>query len=103
MLMRRPITLMNNAIRWLVKLGVEQGLFTREQCARTAAAVGTQAELMDFAQRLIDDGIVEDIGSLETVGDAALAKSALGPPPDDAPGSTRAPRRRFRDEPLPPS
>jgi len=85
MLTRRLITFMNNAVRWLVKLGVEQGLFTRAQCASTALAVGAKAELMEFAQRLIDDGIVEDIGSLETIGDTAMAKAALGPPPDDAP------------------
>jgi twitching motility protein PilT len=84
MLTRRYITFMNNAIRWLVKLGVEQGLFTRAQCASTAMAVGADAELMDFAQRLIDDGVVEDIGSLETIGDTAMAKAALGPPPEDA-------------------
>jgi twitching motility protein PilT len=76
---------MNNAIRWLVKLGVEQGLFTRAQCASTALAVGAKAELMEFAQRLIDDGIVEDIASLESVGDDALAKAAHGPPPEENP------------------
>lgn len=85
MLSRRPITLMNNAVRWLVKLGLERGLFTRDQCASVAQAVGPNADLMEFAQRLIDDGIVEDIGSLETVGDAAMAKAAHGPPPEDAP------------------
>src|ERR1035437_5525667 len=88
MLTHRHFTFMNNAVRWLVKLGVEQGLFTRVQCASTALAVGAKADLMEFAQRLIDDGVVEDIGSLESIGDAALAKAALGPPPDDAPTAT---------------
>jgi len=82
---------MNNAIRWLVKLGVEQGLFTRAQCAATATAVGDNAELMDFAQRLIDDGIVEDVASLESIGDAAMAKASLGPPSEEAqPGPSAA-------------
>jgi len=85
MLTHRHFTFMNNAVRWLVKLGVEQGLFTRVQCASTALAVGAKADLMEFAQRLIDDGVVEDIGSLETIGDAAMAKAALGPPPEDPP------------------
>jgi twitching motility protein PilT len=75
---------MNNAVRWLVKLGVEQGLFTRVQCAKTALALGANADLMEFAQRLIDDGIVEDISSLESIGDAAIAKAQHGPPPEDA-------------------
>ena len=76
---------MNNAVRWLVKLGIERGLFTRAQCASTAAAVGDKADLMDFAQRLIDDGVVEDVGSLESIGDEAMKKGALGPPPEDPP------------------
>jgi len=84
MLSHRPITNMNNAVRWLVKLGVDQGLFTRAQCAKTALALGAKADLMEFAQRLIDDGIVEDIGSLETIGDTAMAKAAHGPPPEEA-------------------
>lgn len=43
-------------------------------------AVGPEAQLMDFAQKLIDDGIVIDVAKLETITGNALARAAAGPP-----------------------
>ena len=55
---------MNNEILWLVRLGLDQNLFTHAQAQAVRAALGDSAELMDFAQKLIDDAIVEDLETL---------------------------------------
>jgi len=72
---------MNNEILWLVRLGRDQKLFTRDQALAVMRAVGRTAALMDFAQRLIDDSIVHDVGTLETLAGDAMARAQGGPPP----------------------
>jgi twitching motility protein PilT len=72
---------MNNEILWLVRLGRDQKLFTRDQALLVFRAVGPGAELMDFAQKLIDDSIVQDVEKLETLAGHAITKAQLGPPP----------------------
>ncbi len=71
---------MNNEILWLIRLGVDGNMFTREQAVIVLRAVGRDAQLMDFAQKLIDDGIVTDVEKLENIAGAAMAKAAGGPP-----------------------
>ncbi len=71
---------MKNEILWFIRLGLDQKLFNREQALATLRAVGREAELMDFAQRLIDDGIVSDVALLEKVGENSMARAAVGPP-----------------------
>ncbi len=75
---------MNNEILWLVWLGLNQKLFTREQAMSVERALGKSAELMDFAQKLIDDSIVSDVETLEQVAGDAMARAQAGPPPGDA-------------------
>lgn len=70
-------------ILWLVRLGLDQGLFSRDHCNAVRAAVGENAGIADFAQRLIDDGYVEDVETLEKVAGTAMAKGQKGPPADD--------------------
>jgi len=72
---------MNNEILWLVRLGRDQKLFTRDQALAVFRAAGPGAELMDFAQRLIDESIVHDVASLESLAGLAMSKAQLGPPP----------------------
>src|SRR4051812_44425812 len=72
---------MNNEILWLIRLSLDQKLFTREQALATLKAVGREAQLMDYAQRLIDDGIVPDVDKLEAVAGSAMARAQAGPPP----------------------
>lgn len=74
---------MNNEILWLVQLSLAQNLFTREQAIAVRDAVGENAELMDFAQRLIDDGIVESVETLENTAGLAMTNATDGPPPGD--------------------
>ena len=64
------------AISWLVRLGVGQGLFTLDQAKSVHAAVGDDAELLAFAQQLIDDAYVEDdrLGDLEQLAGIVMAK-----------------------------
>ena len=71
---------MNDEIRWLARLGSEQRLFTREQAAQVLAKLGDAADLMGFAQELIDSGIVNDIEKLEALAGEAMANAAKGPP-----------------------
>lgn len=72
---------MNNEILWLIRLSLDQKLFNREQALATLKAVGRDAQLMDYAQRLIDDGIVPDVDVLEAVAGNAIEKAQAGPPP----------------------
>lgn len=74
---------MNNEILWLVRLGRDQNLFTRAQALAVRQAVGENAELMDFAQQLIDAGLVEDLDALEKIANLAHAKGQKSAPADD--------------------
>ena len=74
---------MNNEILWLIRLGLDAKLFTRDQTLSVQKAVGRDAQLMDFAQKLIDDNIVQDVEKLEQLAGNAIARAALGPPSDN--------------------
>ena len=74
---------MKPEIRWLVRLGIDQGLFSRSQCEAVLRALGAQADLMEFAQLLIDGGIVNDVEVLEKLAGEAMAKAPAGPPAND--------------------
>lgn len=86
---------MHPDVLWLVRLGMDQGLFTRKQCLGVRQALGAQAELVDFAQQFIDEGIVTNQEALEKLAGLAYAKGQKGPPAfdpfeedeDDAPSS----------------
>jgi twitching motility protein PilT len=70
----------NHEILWLVRLGLDQKLFSREQARTARRALGPDAGLMDFAQKLIDDAIVHDIAALEQLAGDAVARAQAGPP-----------------------
>lgn len=74
---------MNPDVLWLVRLGLDQGLFSREQCAAVRTALGDGVEIADFAQKLIDDGFVENVETLEKVAGLAMTKGRKGPPAND--------------------
>ncbi len=76
---------MNNEIRWLVQLGPEHHLFDLDQATAVGRSLGEAATLMAFAQKLIDDGIVNDasLETLEQVAGEAMARARLGPPARD--------------------
>jgi twitching motility protein PilT len=74
---------MNNEIRWLARLGIDAGLFTRGHITSLATELGPKAEMMDVAQELIDDGVVEDVEKLETLAGMAQTKAKSGPPLND--------------------
>lgn len=77
---------MDHAISWLVRLGVEQELFTLEHAQLARHAVGEQANLLAFAQHLIDEAYVDDerLGELEKLAGMAQVRGADGPPDEDA-------------------
>jgi twitching motility protein PilT len=70
-------------ILWLVRLSIDQGLITPAQAARVRSELGASAELLDFAQKLIDDGIVTDGAMLERIANLAFTKGQEGPPLSD--------------------
>jgi len=88
---------MNNEILWLVRICLDQNLFSSQQAAKVRAELGDSVELMDFAQKLIDDAIVEDLIALEAAADLAMTKAAQGPPADN-PFETDAPAIPFADD-----
>lgn len=74
---------MNPEILWLVRLGLDQNLFTLAQAWSVRAALGDGCDLMAFAQKLIDDAIVDDVEALEKIAGLAMGKAPAGPPVDD--------------------
>lgn len=71
---------MNNETLWLIRLGLNEKLFDRDQALATLRAAGRDADLMTYAQKLIDDGIVSDVEKLETLAGQAMARASVGPP-----------------------
>jgi twitching motility protein PilT len=71
---------MNHEILWLIRLGLDQKLFNREQALAVLKAVGRDGQLMDFAQKLIDDGIVTDVEKLEAIAGDAMTRATTGAP-----------------------
>ena len=84
-------------VLWLVRLGLDQNLFTRAQCRQIRDALGEEAGIADFAQQLIDLGFVENIESLEKLAGLAMAKAQEEAPPGDplADGESAAPAFPF--------
>ncbi len=76
---------MNIDTRWFVHLGLEQSLFTREQCGAVLGALGPNVALVDFAQKIIDDGICANVEMLENLAGLAMQRAQEGPPPDEVP------------------
>ena len=74
---------MNNDTRWLARLGIDSGLFTRPQALLVRHTLGDAGDLMAFAQGLIDSGVVTDVAKLEKIADLALTKGERGPPASD--------------------
>ncbi len=70
-------------VLWLARLSIDQGLLTLSQCKAVCAALGDGVELMDFAQKLIDDGTVTDLETLEKLAGLAHVKGQKGPPAED--------------------
>ena len=71
---------MTHDVLWLVRLGIDQGLFRREHAHAVRAAVGNDADIGTFAQRLVDEGYVEDVDTLEKVAGLAMNKGQKAPP-----------------------
>ena len=75
--------MMKPDVLWLVRLGVDQGLFELDACLRLRKDLGDSVDLVDFAQQLIDDGTVPEHEELERLAGIAVAKGKFGPPADD--------------------
>jgi twitching motility protein PilT len=76
---------MKASIVWLVRLGIDQELFNLKTALGVRFKLGEDADLVDFAQELLDGGHVaeERIATLERIAGLAHAKGQLGPPADD--------------------
>jgi len=74
---------MKPEIRWLARLALDQKLLSSGQCRALRDTLGPQAEFMDFAQKIIDDGLVSDVALLEKLAGLAVAKGQKGVPIDD--------------------
>ncbi len=86
---------MNNEVLWLIRLGLDAKLFTREQALDTLKALGPEADLMGYAQKLIDDGIVTDVEKLEALAGDAMGRAASGPPEPNPLLADSAPKLRL--------
>jgi len=83
---------MNNGIRWLAWLCIEKGLCSPAQCRRALEQVGAQADLLTYAQHLLNTGIVTDLPVLEELANTAHARTAGEGPPNDPFAAPRPPR-----------
>lgn len=68
---------------WLARLALDQGLVTQHQLLHVRDKVGPAADLMTFAQELIDSAIVTDVETLEKLAGIALEKAQRAAPADD--------------------
>jgi twitching motility protein PilT len=68
---------------WLARLVIDQGLASQAQCLKSRDKVGDDADLMTFAQELIDGGVVTDVGRLEQLAELAMTKARGAPPVDN--------------------
>lgn len=91
---------MQNDILWLVRLGLDQGLFTRPQALQVRATLGQGTDIVAFAQELIDSGIVTDVEKLEKLADLAVTKAERSAPADD-PFEDHATQAPFAVRPAP--
>ena len=76
---------MNADLRWLLRLGAEQKLFTAEQGRAVITKLGGAPDLMTFAQELIDSGMVTAVEKLEELAGDAISRAADGPPVETVP------------------
>jgi len=74
---------MNPDLLWFVQLGVDQGLFTRLEAVGLRRALGGKPTMLDFAQKLIDDEVVQDVERLEKLAGTAALNAKKGPPATD--------------------
>jgi len=78
--MRGLLVAIQPAILWLARLGIEQGLFTRPQAVAANAAIGEGADIIAFAQKLLDDGVTDNLEAMEKLVDTAMTKGERGAP-----------------------
>jgi len=71
---------MNPDTLWLVRLGIEQGLFTRVEAVTVRGGLAGKKEMVDFAQRLIDEDYVTNVEALEKLATQAALNAKKGPP-----------------------
>jgi twitching motility protein PilT len=74
---------MNNDTRWLARLGIDQGLFTRAHILHVRKLMGSEGDITTFAQALVDAGIVTDVERLEKLADLAITKGEKNSPASD--------------------
>jgi twitching motility protein PilT len=74
---------MTNEILWLAHLCIGKGVASAAHFEKLRGSLPAGAELIDYAQRLIDDGIVENVEGLEKLAEEAMALAQGGPPPED--------------------
>ena len=81
---------MHASIIWLVRLGIDRGLFTLKDALGARLKLGEDVGLLDYAQFFLDSRIVaeDNIELLEQAAGLAQAKGVAGPPADD-PFATR--------------
>jgi twitching motility protein PilT len=78
-----PSPALNSDLLWFVRLGIDQGLFTRVQCVTVRATLGGRPDMLEFAQKLIDDDLVTNVEALEKLAGRAALKGKHGPPQED--------------------
>ena len=74
---------MNPDTLWLVRMGIDQGLFTRAQCVSVKVRLGGHPSMLDFAQKLVDEDIVTNLEALEMLAGQAALQAKKGPPSTD--------------------
>jgi twitching motility protein PilT len=74
---------MNPDTLWLVRLGIDQGLFTRAQAVTVKVRLAGRANMLEFAQKLIDEEVVTNVEALEQLAGHASLAGQKGPPPRD--------------------
>lgn len=68
-------------IQWLAYLGILEGFLNRKVCLELQESLGENAEILDFGERILDDGVYDNFERLQELVDEAWDKAEGGDPP----------------------
>ena len=73
---------MNPDVKWFCRFGIDRQVVTAEICRVHVQKLGEDADLLSFAQSLLDDWTCEDVDELQSLVDEAYERAQTGETPD---------------------
>lgn len=74
---------LNAEIKWLIALGLKRNLFAAEPCKDIIEALGEDADIVTFAEQLLQIGACFDFDAMQALVEESYAKAQEARPPQD--------------------